>query len=101
MAHFALRLNSPRKTFPADMTDAERAIMQQHVVYWTGHSATGTVIAFGPVLDPAGAWGLAVVEAANSDAASALTRDDPVITANLGFSYDILPMPSLVLRPNA
>jgi len=32
--HFALKLIPCRPTFAQDMTDEERAIMQQHVVYW-------------------------------------------------------------------
>ncbi|MGN6179044.1 MAG: hypothetical protein ACTHNW_07675 [Mucilaginibacter sp.] len=41
------------------MTPEERAIMQQHVVYWKDLMNKGTVIAFGPVLDPVGTYGWA------------------------------------------
>lgn len=100
MATFLFRLNTPRPTFPADITPAEREAMSRHATYWTGHCEAGTVIAFGPVADPKGAWGMAVAET-DADTAAALTSADPVIVAGLGFSYDIMPMPSLVLRPNA
>jgi hypothetical protein len=83
-----------------DITQAEREAMTRHAAYWSGHAEAGTVIAFGPVMDPKGSWGMAVVET-EPETAKSLTAADPVILAELGFSYDILPMPSLVLRPNA
>jgi hypothetical protein len=33
--HFFVKLIPPRSTFMMDMTDAEKATMQQHVVYWS------------------------------------------------------------------
>ena len=48
------------------MSEAEAAIMGQHAAYWQGQTERGTAIVFGPVADPAGAWGLAVVDADRS-----------------------------------
>ncbi|WP_394352631.1 YciI family protein, partial [Candidatus Nitrosotalea sp. FS] len=45
------------------MTDAEAKMMNEHVAYWNDLTNRGVVIIFGPVLDPNGMWGLAVVEA--------------------------------------
>jgi hypothetical protein len=60
---FLLKLFAPRPTFPADITDAERGVMQQHSTYWRGLLAQGVAVAFGPVLGPKEAWGVAILYA--------------------------------------
>ena len=52
MPHYFLKLNPCRPTFAQDMTNEERAIMQQHVGYWSDLMNKGLVVVFGPVLDP-------------------------------------------------
>jgi uncharacterized protein YciI len=93
-----LRLKSPRPTFPGDMTAVEAAAMGEHGAYWQGLAGRGVAIVVGPVLDPRGPWGLAVVETASFDEAQALGEADPVIRAGLGFAYDIHPMAQAILR---
>ena len=93
---FLLRLIAPRPTFAQDMTADERAVMQEHGKYLAGRLAAGEVLAFGPVLDPAGAWGMGIVRAKDADAARAVTAVDPVITSNRGFRYEIVPIARLV-----
>jgi uncharacterized protein len=95
--YFVNRLLPPRPTFPMDMTDAERELMNAHVGYWMKHLAEGRVVVFGPVLDPKGAWGLAVVRARDEAEMHALQAADPVVAANVGFSYETLPMMQAVL----
>jgi uncharacterized protein YciI len=97
MPHFFLRLNGPRPTFPADITDAERAVMSEHGVYWRGLTDQGKSIVFGPVLDPRGVFGMAVVEVANEAEARALADGDPTTRAKLG-SWDVLTMPVATVR---
>jgi uncharacterized protein len=36
MPHFLYKLIPPRPTFPADLTEEEGAIMQEHFGYWAG-----------------------------------------------------------------
>ena len=93
---FLLRLIAPRPTFAQDMTADEREVMQAHAGYLSGRLAAGDVLAFGPVLDPAGAWGMGIVRAKDVDAARALTAVDPVILSNRGFRYEIMPIARLV-----
>ena len=93
MAHFLLKLRPPRTSFISDMTEAEAGLMSEHAAYL--RTAQG-VLLFGPVVDPAGAWGLAVVSVQDEDAARAITAKDPLIRANTGSSYEILPMVSAV-----
>ncbi len=56
--HFVYKLIPPRPTFALDMSDAETKIMGEHAAYWQSLLDRGEVVAFGPVLDPAGSWGL-------------------------------------------
>ena len=74
--HYVLYLNPPRPTFMQDMTDAER-IMQQHIAYWTCYMNKGMVLAFGPVLDPEGAYGLGIVEVENEQQMQDMIASDP------------------------
>lgn len=94
---FVNRLLSPRPTFPMDMTEAERQLMEVHVQYWTRHMAEGRVLVFGPVLDPKGVWGLGVVKARDEAEVQAMLAGDPVIVADVGFSYETLPMMKAVV----
>jgi len=75
--YFALKLIPPRASFAQDMTDSERIVMQQHVQYWTDLMAQGKVIAFGPVLDPAGVYGLGLVRAESESAVRSIIDNDP------------------------
>jgi uncharacterized protein YciI len=101
MAYFFLRLIPPRPTFPHDGTGEEMAAMQRHAEYWRQNALSGSAIAVGPVFAAEGAFGIAIVEVEDRDAARALADDDPIITSGFGFRFDISPMPSIILRPSA
>ncbi|MDR6755533.1 uncharacterized protein YciI [Mycoplana sp. BE70] len=73
--------------------------MSRHATYWREKAAAGTAIAVGPVFEPEGAWGMAVIEVENEAAAQTVADNDPVILAGLGFHFRVSPMPSLILRP--
>ena len=98
MKCFFCKLTPPRPTFAIDMTDAERQLMREHVAYWSEHAAAGSAIVFGPVADPQGGYGVAVVDAPDEATIRKLSADDPVMRAGAGFSYAIHPMPQVVLR---
>jgi len=95
--HFLLRLIPPRPTFAMDMTESERRAMGEHVAYWTGHADRGTVVAFGPVADPKGGFGVAIVSVEDDATLEKLTREDPAIRHAIGMRYEISPMPRVVL----
>ena len=76
-----------------DMTEEEKGLMQAHGVYWRDAMNRGHVVAFGVVGDPAGAFGIGIVEFSGPEEAQAFTDGDPVIKAGRGFRYDVLPMP--------
>jgi uncharacterized protein YciI len=89
--YFLCKLIPPRPTFPQDMTDAEAKLMQQHVTYWNTLMDRGLVIVFGPVADPRGTYGLAILELKKEDA-NALGVNDPTIKANVDFHFEAYPM---------
>jgi uncharacterized protein YciI len=98
MGYFHLKLVSPRATFPFDMSEAEKVAMTAHAKYWQRLAEDQRAVVVGPVFDPKGAWGMAVVETENEAEAEALAEADPVITAQLNFRYEVCPMPSLIIR---
>ena len=92
MPHFFLKLVAPRPTFAMDMNEAEKAMMQQHFLYWKGRQDKGEVVVFGPVMDAAGPYGMGVIEAADDAAARAFAAGDPAMKANCGFKCEISSM---------
>ncbi len=99
MPHFLCRLTPPRPSFLADMIDEERALMAAHSQYWRPYVEVGRVAAIGAVADPAGAWGVAIIEASDRQEIEALQARDPVVLAARGFSYQNFLMPNVALRP--
>ncbi|MGE5155895.1 MAG: YciI family protein [Betaproteobacteria bacterium] len=96
MTHFLYKF-VPRPDFPTTMTDAEAAIMREHVAYWQTLADNGKAVAFSPVADPAGWWGVAIVEAETADEVQAIRESDPVVKSDLG-PVDIYPMPDAIIR---
>ena len=88
-----LKLIAPRATFSQDMTDEEKAIMKQHVMYWTELMRNGFVLAFGPVLDPRGIYGLGIIEADSADQVNGFAANDPAAKIN---TYEVWPMLAVV-----
>jgi uncharacterized protein YciI len=99
MPHYLSRLTPPRPNFMAGMTPDELALMRAHVAYWRPYVEVGRVAAMGPVADPAGEWGVAIVEASSVGEVEALQAHDPAIVSRRGFSYQNYFMPSVALRP--
>jgi uncharacterized protein YciI len=97
VSHFVYKLIPPRPTFDIDMSDDESAVMGHHADYWQELLTAGRVIVFGPVSDPSGSWGLAVVEAETEDEVRALGADDPAVKSGMA-TFDVLPMPVAVVR---
>jgi uncharacterized protein len=95
MAYFFCKLIPPRKTFLADVSEDERALMAAHRDYWRPFVESGLVIAMGPVADPGGAYGVMIVDAASAATLGALQANDPVIRADRGYAFETFSMPGL------
>ena len=98
MAYFLYKLISPRTTFPQDITDREMKIMQEHLAYWKELTDKKIVLLFGPVSDPKGTYGLSIVEAIGETVVNKYGIHDPAIEADVGFKFEIYPMPHVILR---
>jgi uncharacterized protein len=90
---YMMRFIAHRKTFAQDVKDDERATMREHVEYWTEHVREGSVLMFGPVIDPRESWGFGVLRVASEDAALALIDRDPAKA--LG-RHELLLIPQLI-----
>jgi uncharacterized protein len=80
------------------MTPVEAQLMQKHALYWRELMGRRLAVVFGLVSDPAGAYGIGVVELDDDADPHAVANDDPTIKANVGFRIDIQPMRAVV-RP--
>jgi hypothetical protein len=94
VAFFHCRLIAPRPDFARTMSEAERALMGRHADYL--RSLGPKAVVFGPVLDPAGPWGLGVFEVEDEAELRRLLDADPTIGSGAGFRYEILPMMAAV-----
>ncbi len=74
--------------------------MRGHREYWMPRVEIGVVIAMGPVADPAGAYGVAIIEAPSLAALEAMQASDPAILAKRGFVYENFLMPTIAVRPS-
>lgn len=88
--YFAVKLLPPRPDFAQTMSEDERAIMQQHALYWKAHMDKGHVAVFGPVLDPKGVYGLGIVAAANEEELKAFINNDPSLAINTVEYYPMM-----------
>ena len=89
--HYFFKLIPPRSTFPHDMTDEERRLMDEHSRYFQEHFAAGRILLFGPVMATGGAFGLAVLEVENEQEARRFGESDPSVSAGLN-RFEIHPM---------
>jgi len=94
---FFMKLVPPRATFPADITPDEYKLMQQHADYWAEQFKKGTVLIIGPVLDPKGAFGIAVLETATEEEARTLAMNDPSVRAGLN-KVELSPMHVFLMK---
>ena len=87
--HFFLKLIPRRPDFAQTMTEVEKSIMQEHIVYWKNYMNKGMVIVFGPVMDPKGTYGMGIIEADNAEDVKKFTEGDPASKINI---YEFYPM---------
>ena len=89
MKHFFLKLIPPRPGFQTDMTDTEKSIMQNHVGYWKILLDSGIAIAYGPVFDPNGGYGVGIISVDSEKQLETLIENDPANGLN---HYEFYPM---------
>ncbi len=84
--YFFLKMIPPRVNFFQDETEEERKVMQHHVIYWAPLIKEGTVVVFGPVIDPKGPYGSAIVRVENRKELDEMIANDP---ANGLYVYEV------------
>lgn len=100
MKHIFFKLLPPRSSFIHDMSEVEAQLMNQHAAYWKSLLDTGHIHAYslGVVADPTGVYGAGIIALTDEVDAESLIRDDPTIQSNLGFQFELHPMPRAVIR---
>lgn len=88
--YFAIKLLPNRPDFAQTMTDTERSIMQQHIVYWKEYMEKGIMLVFGPVLDPSGVYGLGIIAVESEDQIPELLNNDPASKINKYEYYQMM-----------
>lgn len=74
----------PRADFLPTITEPEKALFQQHGEWQSQLRKTGQIVAHGPVVDPAGSYGVAIWEVDDEADISALTAQDPIVKGGVG-----------------
>lgn len=91
--YFVLKLLPNRPDFAQTMTTEERSVMQAHIAYWKPYLEDGTMLIFGPVLDPAATYGMGIIAVDNESQVPDLINNDPASTIN---KYEYYPMMAVV-----
>jgi uncharacterized protein YciI len=89
--HYYFKLIPPRPSFPQDITSEERALMDQHSVYFRQHFDLGNLLLYGPVMAPKGAFGVGILEVADEAEARRFGENDPSVRGGLN-RFEVYPM---------
>lgn len=97
MKYYLCQWIPPREDFLATMSADEQEWMKQHGAYLDKLLDRGLVVAHGPVMDPAGGYGVSLYRIADDQDVSLLTGDDPIVKNGVGH-YEHHPMLHLKIR---
>ena len=97
MKYYLCKFMPPRADFLATMSADEREWMKQHGLYLDQLLEQGLLVAHGPVMDPAGGYGVSLFRIADDQDIAALTSADPIIQNGVGH-YEHHPMLHLKSR---
>jgi uncharacterized protein len=56
------------------------------------------VVVYGPVMDPNGSYGIAVLDVEDDAEARRIAEADPAISVDAGFGFEVHPMPDTIVR---
>jgi uncharacterized protein YciI len=91
MKYYLCKFIPPRANFLSTLSADEKEWMKQHGAYLNALLDQGLVAAHGPVMDPAGAYGVSIFQIADDQEISTLTSQDPIIRNGVGH-YEHHPM---------
>lgn len=93
MDTYFFRITPPRAMSLPHMRPDELVVIDEHVKYWGEVMAKGHVLAFGPVADETGNYGVGVIQAETLEQARAIADGDPACTNQLlSFATSVTPM---------
>ncbi len=95
--YFLYKLYPPRATFHLDQNEEEKSVMQQHMQFWVELTDKRNSIVYGPVFDPQGVFGMAVIEVDNEEEADIIAKNDPAVSSEV-CSYELIPMQVGMIR---
>ena len=95
--HYFLKLIPPRPDFATTMTEEENKIMQEHIVFWQELLKEGICIVYGPVFDPNGAYGVAVISVENETIVQDIQKNDPSVMKGLN-RFEVFPMKAVSMQ---
>lgn len=98
MKYYLCKFIPPRSDFLATLSADEKAWMKQHGAYMNELLAQGLIVAHGPVIDEAGAYGVSLYQVDEDQDIAALTSQDPIVKNGVGH-YEHFVMLSLTARP--
>lgn len=84
MKFYLCKFIPSRAYFLATLSAEEASWMQQHADYLNDLLAKGLIVAHGPVMDPAGSYGLSLYQICDDQEIAALTSADPIIQNGAG-----------------
>jgi uncharacterized protein YciI len=96
---FFVKLVPPRPTFAETMSERDASAMGEHATYWRSKMADGKALAFGPVADPAGTYGIGIIQVRDEEEARSYMENDPAIRSGIGLRYELRLMPYGVIHP--
>ena len=89
--HFLYKLYPPRPSFHVNQNEKEKKVMEQHVEYWKELTSEKNAIVYGPVFDPKGIYGMAVIEVNNEEDADEIAKNDPAVVSKI-CTCELIPM---------
>jgi len=89
--YYFFKLIPPRPSFPQDITNEERLLMDAHARHFREFFDNGKVLVYGPVLATGGAFGMAVLEVADETEARQFAESDPSVRAGMN-RFELSPM---------
>lgn len=97
MKHYLCKFIPPRADFLATMSADEKKWMGQHSVFLNDLLGKGVVVAHGPVMDPAGSYGVSLFQIEDDQNIGELTSQDPIVQNGVGH-YEHFKMLHLTAR---
>lgn len=84
MQHYLCKYIPPRSDFLATMSEDEKKWMGAHGAFLNDLLDRGIVVAHGPVIDPAGGYGVSLFQIDDGQDIDAFTSQDPIVRNGVG-----------------